>query len=276
MIVLVGCSGSGKSTIQSYLTKMYGFESLISYTTRQPRDGEKDGIDYHFISEEEFLKKKEEGFFAEIGKYREWLYGSAKEDCTNNKVAVLTPHGLRQMKRIPELDVVSFYIDVPRRERMVKVLERGDDIEETKRRDGSDTGQFDGIEDEVDFVIKNEGYKNTAEFMAKTIKFMYESKKFNSNQKKKKLTILCDIDEVVDNLTECVIKRYNEKYHDNLDFSSVTEYDLTKFTKPECKDIISEFCNKENSGWCGRSSNRPYEKSQFLFCYSYIPTQCWL
>ena len=245
MIILVGESGSGKSTIQSYLIKDYGYKSLISYTTRPPRNGETDGVDYHFISEEEFDKKAEEDFFAEIGQYREWMYGSAKDDCTKDKVAVLTPHGLRQMKKIPGLDIVSFYIDVPRRDRFIKILQRGDDIEEAKRRDGSDFGQFDGIKDEVDFVLKNDNYKNTAEFMAKTVNFMYESKKFNSNQTKKKLTILCDIDGVVDDLVECVLAQYNAKYNDNLKVSDITQYDLTKFTKPECENVLHEFCNEE-------------------------------
>lgn len=245
MIILVGESGSGKSTIQSYLVENYGFKRLVSYTTRPPRNGEVDGVDYHFISVEEFNQKKKDGFFAEIGQYREWMYGSAKEDCTNDRVAVLTPHGLRQMKRIPGLNILSFYIKVPRRDRMIKILERGDDIEEIKRRDSSDFGQFDGIEDEVDSVLNNEKYKETAEFMAKAIYFMYESRDFYKTTNKKKLTILCDIDGVVDNLVECILEKYNEKYHDNLQIKDITQYDMNKFTKPECENVMLEFCNDD-------------------------------
>lgn len=129
-------------------------QKIVSYTTRSPREGEIDGVDYHYIPKEEFLKKAQNGFFAEIGVYNGWYYGSAVEDCTNDKVAVLTPHGMRQLKTKSDIDVTSIYIKVPRRDRLIKILQRKDDIEEAKRRDASDVGQFDGIEDEVTYVIE--------------------------------------------------------------------------------------------------------------------------
>ena len=43
IIVLLGASGSGKSTIENELATHHGFEKIISYTTRQPRDGEING-----------------------------------------------------------------------------------------------------------------------------------------------------------------------------------------------------------------------------------------
>lgn len=159
MIVLVGESASGKSSIEKYLVDNYGYYKTISYTTRQPRDGEVNGLDYYFISKSEFKRLKDEDFFAETGTYNGWHYGTAKKDCTNDKVAVLTPHGLRQLKKIPDIKIISFYINVPRRDRLIKILQRGDNIEEAYRRNLSDVGQFDGISDEVDFIIDNIGYE---------------------------------------------------------------------------------------------------------------------
>lgn len=159
MIVLVGESASGKSSIEKNLVKNYGYSKVVSYTTRQPRDGEVNGVDYHFITKSQFRRLKEQGFFAETAVYNGWYYGTAKKDCTNDKVAVLTPHGLRQIKKIDGIKTISFYINVPRRDRLIKILQRGDDIEEAYRRSLSDVGQFDGIEDEVDYVINNESYK---------------------------------------------------------------------------------------------------------------------
>ena len=52
---------------------------------------------------------------------------------------------------------------------MIQMLERGDNIDEAIRRNQSDVGQFDGIEDEVSFVVENEGYINTPDEMAKVI-----------------------------------------------------------------------------------------------------------
>ena len=170
MIVLTGESASGKSSIERYLVDNYGFKKVVSYTTRPPRDGEVDGVDYHFVSEEFFLMLKKEGFFAETAVYRDWYYGTAKKDCTDDKIAVLTPHGLRQVSKIDGINVISFYINVPRRDRLIKILQRGDNIEEAYRRNLSDVGVFDGIEDEVDFVIDNNGYEKSIAEMAEEVK----------------------------------------------------------------------------------------------------------
>lgn len=170
MVVLVGESASGKSSIEKYLVDNYEYNKIVSYTTREPREGEVDGVDYHFISVEQFEKLKEQGFFAENAQYNSWHYGVAKEDCTDDKVAVLTPHGLRQISKIKDINVISFYINVPRRDRLIKILQRGDSIEESYRRNLSDVGMFDGIEDEVDFVVNNNGY----EFSVKEISNMID------------------------------------------------------------------------------------------------------
>lgn len=169
MIVLVGESASGKSSIERYLVDNYGYNKVVSYTTRQPRPNEVDGVDYHFVSVDEFLKLKEQGFFAETATYNMWHYGTAKEDCTDDKIAVLTPHGLRQISKVNGINVLSFYIDVPRRDRLIKILHRGDDIEEAYRRSLSDVGQFDGIEDEVNYVIYNAQYHKSIKEMAEEI-----------------------------------------------------------------------------------------------------------
>lgn len=178
MLILLGESASGKSSIAQYLVNQYDFKNIITYTTRQPREGEKDGVDYYFISEEQFLKYQAEGFFAETAMYRGWYYGSAKKDYmqeSDKVVAVLTPHGLRQIKK-NGLEVFSTYIAVPRRDRLIKILERGDDIEESYRRNLSDVGQFDGIIDEVDLTVANENYNKSIKEMASIIYQIYKNK----------------------------------------------------------------------------------------------------
>ena len=169
MIILVGESASGKSSIEKNLVEKYGFQKIVSYTTRPPREGEVEGIDYHYITKSEFRRLKEQGFFAEIGYYNGWYYGSAIKDCTNDKVAVVTPHGLRQLRKIDDINIVSIYINVPRRDRLIKILQRGDNIEEAYRRSLSDVGQFDGIADEVDYIINNENYTKTIDEMTKEV-----------------------------------------------------------------------------------------------------------
>lgn len=168
MIVLLGESASGKSSIERELVSM-GYNKIVTYTTRPMREEDIDGETYHFVTEEQFNSMKERGMFAEHASYRDWQYGTAKEDCTNDKVVVLTPHGLRQLKKNEDLNIVSFYIDVPRRDRFIKILERGDDIEEAYRRNLSDVGQFDGIQDEVDYVIENPGYEKDIMSMTRNV-----------------------------------------------------------------------------------------------------------
>lgn len=241
MIVLVGESASGKSTVESILCKNYGYKKIVSYTTRQPREGEQDGVDYHFIDRSQFRRLKLQDFFAETAEYNGWFYGTAKKDCTDDKVAVLTPHGMRQMKKINGINVTSFYIKVPRRDRLIKILERKDNIEEAYRRNVSDVGQFDGIEDEVSHVIENPGYETRPEFIAKTVDFLYNQRKVNKN----KLTILCDIDEVVNDLVQKLVDKYNATFGENLLYESITEYEITKFIKPEHRDAFWELCDKE-------------------------------
>ena len=178
MIVLVGESASGKSSIEKYLSNNYGYSRIISYTTRQPREGEVNGIDYHFITKSEFRRLKEQGFFAETAVYNDWYYGTAKKDYTDNKIAVLTPHGLRQVKKFDDINIISFYINVPRRDRLIKILERGDNIEEAYRRNLSDVGQFDGIADEVDYIITNFGYRKSIKAMGEEIKIKIDNKAY--------------------------------------------------------------------------------------------------
>jgi guanylate kinase len=169
MIVIVGESGSGKSTLQNYIVKNSNYKKIITYTTRKPRVGEQDGVDYHYISEEEFNELVKKDFFVEHATYNGWHYGTAKEDCKNNSIAVLTPRGLRQLKKQNDIDIISIYICVPRRDRLIKILERGDNIEEAYRRSLSDVGQYDGISDEVDFVIHNDCYKYSVNTMSEML-----------------------------------------------------------------------------------------------------------
>lgn len=56
IIALIGKTGSGKSETVKYFEQHLGFERIVPYTTRPMRAGEKDGREYHFITEDEFRK----------------------------------------------------------------------------------------------------------------------------------------------------------------------------------------------------------------------------
>jgi guanylate kinase len=154
MIVLLGDSCAGKSSIEEELVDR-GFNRIISYTTRPKRDYEVDGIHYHFISTEKFSDMFKNNRLAEHTQYNGWYYGIAKEDCINDAIVVVEPNGFRQLKNNNNLNIISFYIAVDERERVIRMMERGDNVMESFRRIISDQGSFNGIENEVDHVVSN-------------------------------------------------------------------------------------------------------------------------
>lgn len=177
MIVIIGESASGKSTLQNMLIQSDpSYQKITTYTTRPMRDGEVNGVDYHFITDSAFEELAKRDFFAEQNAYREWRYGTAKADCMNakKKIAVMTPAGLRALKR-ENIDVTSIYLMVDRRSRLIQILNRGDSIEEAYRRSLSDVGQFDGVVDEVNYVIDNTGYHMTQEQTLLCLKAILEA-----------------------------------------------------------------------------------------------------
>lgn len=176
MIVIVGESGSGKSSIEKELEKNHNYNRVITYTTRPKREREQDGKDYYFVNDNSFLNLASHEFFVETTSFKGWYYGTPKDSCNEDSVIVVNPHGLRQLK-YKGIKFISFYIKVPREDRMIKMLQRGDNIEEAYRRNLSDVGMFTGIEDEVDHVIENIGYRHTVKDMANIIVKCIKEKK---------------------------------------------------------------------------------------------------
>lgn len=80
LFVVSAPSGAGKSTLVNALYdqigKAYNIERVVTYTTKQPRAGEKNGRDYHFLSKEAFEQKIESGYFIEWSTAYGHYYGS--------------------------------------------------------------------------------------------------------------------------------------------------------------------------------------------------------
>jgi len=175
LLLLCGKSCAGKNTIQKELIKM-GMEAVVPYTTRPPRKGEINGVAYHFISEKEFLDKEEQGFFAETTSYNvtsgeTWYYGSAIEDLTDDKVAIVNPEGLRQIKKIKSLNPIAFYIMADEETIWNRLRKRGDNSSEARRRLNADDIDFADIDTDVDFSFRNVWLK--PELLAEMILSIY-------------------------------------------------------------------------------------------------------
>lgn len=82
LVVMSGPSGSGKTTIKERLRRHPAVSVAVTVTTRPPRKDEQDGRDYHFVTREEFLRRKAAGEFAETNDVfgTGTLYGSLRAE----------------------------------------------------------------------------------------------------------------------------------------------------------------------------------------------------
>src|SRR5687768_8988328 len=81
VFVITGPSGVGKGTlIRDLRNRVGGLELSVSATTRKPREGEERGVDYHFLSAEEFSERAEAGDFLEHATFSGNRYGTLRSE----------------------------------------------------------------------------------------------------------------------------------------------------------------------------------------------------
>ena len=126
VLALFGKSGAGKDTIQKWLTTNYNMNGIISCTTRPPRDYERDGIHYHFLSNEEFAQKVLNMSMLEATVFNDWCYGtpieSLKEDKIN--VGVFNIQGIECLLQDNRLDILPIFIDCSDKKRLLRYIKR--------------------------------------------------------------------------------------------------------------------------------------------------------
>ena len=117
-IIISGPSGAGKGTICDKLIRELDAAYSISCTTRKPREGEINGVDYYFIGTDEFLKKIENGEFLEYNNYNGNYYGTLKssvlDNISNGKDVFLEidVNGAHNIKKVFD-DALLIYIAPP-------------------------------------------------------------------------------------------------------------------------------------------------------------------
>ena len=186
MIVLVGGCCAGKTTLLDVLVYKFGYDRLTTYTTRPPRKGELEGVDYHFITNEQFDKLNKDGFFAETTSYNvasgeTWKYGTSKEDLEPNKIVILNPYGLKEMRKDKSLNIVAFYLFASHGEIWNRLRKRGDSSDEAARRIEADKKDFEDILEYIDFSINTDGCFSVEE-TAEIIDMVYERSKHASSK----------------------------------------------------------------------------------------------
>lgn len=139
IFVYTGPDGSGRKTISKMVATMFDMETVISYTTRPPRHYEKDGEDYHFVSEEEFMKMKDNGEFLEHVEIEGFHYGIREEDVVkafeNHNLIYLTlnPEGAEKLKKMYGDKVMRIFIYADRDTVIERQRARQDDEEAIAR-----------------------------------------------------------------------------------------------------------------------------------------------
>lgn len=142
MILLVGASASGKTEIAKELTKLFGIEKAVTTTTREPRVNEKHGVDYFFISKEEFIKKEKKGLFVETTNYNDNYYGCGKDQISDSKIVIVDPNGLKSFLKLGDKRIITFFMSASEETRFNRMIERGDSLEDAKARIELDRKDF--------------------------------------------------------------------------------------------------------------------------------------
>lgn len=151
IIVLIGEAGSGKdSLMQGVLQENPNLHEIVSYTTRPPREGEIDGINYNFISGEKFGDKVVNGEMIEAACFNGWFYGtgyaSLRSDCIN--IGVFNPTGVESLLAAQDVEILVFYVRASDKERLIRQLNREEnpDVMEIIRRFKTDMIDFEHLD----------------------------------------------------------------------------------------------------------------------------------
>lgn len=163
MLVISAPSGTGKSTLIRRLTREFpGFAFSVSCTTRDPRPGEVDGRDYHFLSRDEFISRRDAGFFAEWAEVHGNFYGTprqATEDLLEQGRDVIFDidvQGARQLKNSMDQGAYVFVFPPSREELTRRLTGRGTDSADVVARRLANAGREIEASDWFDHWIVNE------------------------------------------------------------------------------------------------------------------------
>ena len=176
LFVITAPSGAGKtSLIDALMRADPSLKLSISYTTRAPRPGEKDGVDYHFVDDRTFLAMRERGEFLESAEVHGHRYGTSKKVITDalargeDLILEIDWQGARQVRAIYP-DCVGVFILPPSIEELERRMRaRAQDSEAViRRRLEAARGEMDHA-GEFDYAIINKDFQTAQRELSELI-----------------------------------------------------------------------------------------------------------
>ena len=147
IVALIGESGSGKdSVLREFLIRYPECHKIINHTSRPMREGEVQGVNYHYVSSEEFNKFIWNHDLVENACFNGWYYGTSKTALDENKIniGVFNPKGVEQLLENEDCDVLVLWVRTPPKERLLRQLmrEQYPNVHEIVRRFSTDETDF--------------------------------------------------------------------------------------------------------------------------------------
>ena len=175
LLVISGPSGVGKGTIVSELLKLRPNASLsVSCTTRAPRDGERDGVNYFFLTDGQFKERIARGGFLEYSEHFDHYYGTPAEVVeekleTGDVILEIDVDGALSVKK-SKPDAVLVMIAPPSREELYARLKgRGTEGEDVISRRLDRVDYELGKSSQYDYVIVNDRLATAVEEVGKIL-----------------------------------------------------------------------------------------------------------
>ncbi|MBU3914141.1 guanylate kinase [bacterium] len=178
LFVISAPSGTGKTTIiKSSKLLLPELTLSISHTTRLPRKGEKESVDYFFVSKEEFKKMIDNQEFIEWAEVHGNFYGTSKKhidsSVNNGKIVVLDidVQGAMQIKKLQDRQAVFIFFNPPSIEELARRLEsRGTETEESLKKRINNAKNELAFKDQYDYIITNDDLEKAVKEFLETIK----------------------------------------------------------------------------------------------------------